>query len=389
MPKPTKTPKKLDIFVEAAPLIEERMSGIGHATLELVRALEKHPGHGKRFQIILLVNADKFDKLERWKFNTVQYKKIPFPLRPFNLLWKYRLLPPIDLFAGRGVYVFPNYKNLWLARSKSITYVHDISFVLYPEFVSPKNQRFLAKNMPRWLRRTTLVAADSQSAKNEIIDYYHISRDKIKTLYHGVDTSIYYPRDKNEIESVKKKYGITKEYIFYLGNIEPRKNIERMIEAYKGLPAMLQDKYALVLVGGGGWLNESIVESIKSAQKAGFNIIKPEEFVIDEDLPALHSGATMLFHPALYEGFGLSIVQAMACGKAVLAGDNSSMPEIVGDAGVLVDAKNVTAIMTALQGLLDNEQERAKLEAKALTQARKFSWITTANQLVEIAQSIS
>lgn len=385
----SKSNKNLKIFIEASPLVEPRMSGIGHITLELVRALDKHPEYGKKFEVILVAPFDKINSLSLWSFKNVKYRRILLPLRPLNLLWKFNLLPPMDLLLGRGVYIFPNYKNWWLIFSKSITYVHDISFVLFPQFVSPKNQRFLKKYMPKWLKRTTLIATDSKSAKNEILDYYDVPNTKVKVLYHGVDTKIFYPRPTQEVDLVKSKYNITGKYIFYLGNIEPRKNIERMTEAYRNLPKKISNEYSLVLVGGSGWLNQSIIESIKNAQQEGFRIIKPEAFVKDEDLPALHSGATMLLHPALYEGFGLSIVQAMACGTPVLAGNNSSMPEVVGSGGLLVDSTSVENISSTMEKILTDQKLHDELATKAIAQAQKFSWDKTTNQLVDLVIGIS
>lgn len=378
--------KRIKFFIEASPIAEERLSGVGHALLELIRALEQHPNCGKTFEIYLTIAFDKRAMLDRWKFQTVKYRCIPFPLRPLNLLWKFDLLPPMDIILGRGVYLFPNYKNWRLLFSKSITYVHDISFVLYPEFVTPKNQSFLARNMPRFLKRTTMIAADSYSAQKEIIQYCKIPEKKVIVLHHGINTAEYYPRSKREVDAVKKKHGITGEYIFYLGNIEPRKNLVRLLAAYRQLSAELRDKYSLVMIGGLGWLNEPILQAINQARQDGLNLIKPEHFVPDEDIPALHSGATLLAHPAIYEGFGFSPLQAMACGTPVMAGNNSSMIEVVGDAGVLVAAEDTGAISDTIERLLSDKKLRGILSEKGLQQARKFNWQTTVGRLVKLVE---
>lgn len=380
--------KKRKIFIEASPLTEERSSGIAHATLEVIRALEKHPSYDEAFEVILVCGFDKIHTFDRWGLKKAKHKSIPLQQRPFNLLWKYKLIPPMDLFLGKGVYIFPNYKNWSLVFSQSITYVHDMGFALYPQFVSPKNQRFLAKNMASWLKRTTIIATDSKSAKRDILSYYHMPKDKVRVLYHGVDTSVYYPRSKSEIDTKKKEYGISGEYILYLGNIEPRKNLIRLIEAYKELPNSLRDNYSLVIIGGSGWLNEDILEAIKAAQHQGLRIIKPDCFVKDEDLPAIHSGATLLAHPALYEGFGLSIVQAMACGIAVIGGNNSSMPEVIGKGGLLVDATSVSDITNAIHKILTDRELRKNLSQNGLEQAKKFSWEVTADKLVQLVNAM-
>lgn len=364
------------------------MHGIGHAVLELIRALEQHPERGHVFDIHLMIAYDKKAMLDRWGFQHVTYKLLTCPLRPLNLLWKFNLLPPMDLFVGRGIYLFPNYKNWRLVYSRSLTYVHDIGFVLYPQFVSPKNQIFLAKNMRRFMNRTTIVVADSYSVRQEIIDQYQLPKEKVVVMHHGVDTTKYYPRSQREIEATKKKYGIHGDYIFYLGNIEPRKNLERLIDAYRQLPKRLRDRYSLVIVGGSGWLNAPILRAIEQAQQAGYQLIKPAQFVPDEELPALHSGATILAHPAIYEGFGLSLVQAMACGTPVLTGNKSSMPEIVGDGGLLVESTDTKQISDTMKRLLMDKDLRARLAEKGLQRARKFSWQTTAKQLVSLIKQM-
>lgn len=381
--------KRLKLVIEASSITEERVSGIGHSLVEIIKSLERHPDNSEKFEVCLAVPFDKVHMLDRWEFYKVKYIRIACPMRPLNLLWQFNILPPMDLFLGRGVYLFPNYKNWWVPFSKSITYIHDISFVLYPHFVVPKNQRFLEKWMPKWIKRSTLIAADSDSAAKEIIEEYNPPKDKVVVLHHGVNTEQFYPRPQREIDALKEKYKISGDYILFLGNIEPRKNIEKLISAYAQLPVELQKRYGLLLVGGLGWLNETIFAAIKRAQKAGLNVRRPEVFFTDEDLPALYSGATILAHPAIYEGFGLSLVQAMACGLPVLAGDNSSMKEVVGNAGLLVDESNVNAISGTMKRLLEDGALRRELSEKGLKQSKKFNWDDTVAKIVKLSQDMS
>ncbi len=377
------------IYIEATSLAENRMSGIGHSILEIIRALEKHPAYLEEFDVTLVTSFDTIHKVARWNFKNVQFKKIILPLRVLNLLWKFDFLPPMDIFMKEGVFVFPNYKNWRLFRSKSITYVHDVSFVLFPEFVVPKNQRFLEVNMPKWLKRTNVVAADSVSAQTEILDVYDVSKEKVRVIHHGVDKEVFYKRTTKEVAEVKDKYNINEKFILYVGNIEPRKNISTMVDAYKQLPAKLSKEYQLLLVGGQGWLNEPINKAIELSQSEGYNVRKLEKYVVDEDLPALYSGAEMLILPSHYEGFGLSLVQAMACGTPVVAGKNSSMIEVVGDGGILVDQKDSNEIAKAMVVLLSDTKLRNELIDKGLKQSSKFSWKQSATRIVEISRELA
>jgi glycosyltransferase involved in cell wall biosynthesis len=377
--------KKIKLFIEASPIAEERVSGIGHMTAEIVRALDNHPLNGKEFEINLVICSDRAHFLEQWGFKNVRIKKIPIPQRLFNIIWKFDLWPPLDILLGKGkgTYIFPNYKNWRLARSRSLTFVCDVSYLVVPEFVSPKNQAFLKKNISKWTRRATRVIAISKNAQSEIIKYLNVPLEKTSLVYCGVDPSVFYPRTAEEIISIKKEYNLPENYILFLSNIEPRKNVINLINAYKQLPPETINKYALLLVGGGGWLDEPIIEAIKQAQNEGYNIVRPVTYIPDIKLPALHSGATVLVHPALYEGFGIAPLQAMACGTPVIVANNSSLPEVVGAAGLLVDANDSTDISVKINELLSNTILQAELSKKGIVQAQKYTWDQSANTLVK------
>lgn len=375
--------KPIKLFIEAYAISEPHISGIGHMTLELIKALEKHPDNQKKFKIVLVINKDREETLIRWGFNTVQVKIIPvLPTRLFNIIWKFDLLPPMDLWIGRGVYIFPNYKNWRLVFSRSLTYICDVSYLLYPQYVSPKNQRFLERNIHKWTKRADKVLAISKNARQEVITNLKLEAKKLLLVPCGVDTTVFYKRPLSEIEHLKTDCGINKEYILYLGNIEPRKNITRLVKAYMQLAIELRTRYSLVLVGGTGWLNEPIMELIAAAQAEGYDIIRPTYYVPDDKLPALHSGATILIHPALYEGFGISVLQAMACETPVVVAHNSSLPEVAGDAALFVDAQSEQDIANKMARLLTDKQLRRRLSASGLRQVKKYSWNETANILV-------
>lgn len=361
---------------------EAQLTGIPHFTAELVRALDNHTENGKTFSLKLVIAYDKKDRLSRWKFKNVNIVSVPIPMRILNLLWKYRLLLPMDIFLGKGTYLFPNYKNWPLLRSKSMTYIHDLGYIRYPEFVQPNNLKFLQKGMNIWIRRSDIVLTGSDHTKHEIIDLLGVPSAKIVRIYHGLDHRVFYRRSPEEIKKAKNKYDISGEYIGAIGSFEPRKNLIKLIDAYKELPQQLRDNYSLCLIGGGGWLNEEIFAKIKTAQTQGCNIIQPNRYVEDQDLPALISGATALVHPALYEGFGLPPLQAMACGTATIVADNSSLPEVVGKAGILINAESVSDISAKIEKTLTDTSYRNSMESAGIAQAQKFTWATTAQEVL-------
>lgn len=375
--------KKIRLVIEASALAESRISGIGHMTLETIKALERHPDNQKTFDIVLAIPFDKKAQLPRWGFTTVTYRSIPLPLRIQNLLWKFDLLPPMDLILGRGTYLFPNYKNWRLAFSKSFTYICDIVYLLHPQYVSPKNQKFMERYMLKWIKRADKVLAISEDARTAIVDNLPVKVSKTLLVPCGVDLDVFRKSSADEIKHMKKKLGLDKDYLLYLGNLEPRKNITGLIDGYKQLPEAIRAKYTLLLVGGGGWLNASILDAISKAQAEGFDIKQADVYIPEDELPALHSGATALVHPAFYEGFGISPLQAMACGTPVIVADNSSLPEVVGKAGLYVNATDSSDIADKLEELLSNKSLREKLSKAGVEQAQKYSWQNSADIIVK------
>ena len=296
------------------------------------------------------------------------------------------ILPPIDIFLGKGLYIFPNYRKWPVVRSKSYLYVHDLTFVRYPEYVQPKNLQYLQKYLIRWARTATRIITISEFSKQEIEDYFKIPEEQITVVPCGVDTSVFYQRSKLEIDNIKKRYGITtQKYIFYIGNLEPRKNLVNLVKAFSGLPQKIKNEYALVIVGGGGWLNEGIYKAIETAKSNGTTIIQPTVYVADADVPALFSGATALVHPAYYEGFGLSILQAMACKTPVLVAKNSSIPELVGNAGLYLNPNSEEDIAKKIMTIISNKDLSDRLVVSGLQRAKIFDWDTSARKLLNLS----
>ncbi len=383
MAKPTR------LYIDASPLAEDKITGIPHFTAELVGALDRHPENGKSFRLILVIAFDKKAKLARWGYKNLAIRSLPLPMRVLNLLWKYRLLPAMDVLLGAGVYMFPNYKNWPLLRSKSLTYIHDLGYIRYPEFVQPKNLTFLQNGMKTWIGRSTRVLTGSDHAKAEITTLLGVPPVQVTRIYHGVEHEQFYPRSGADINQAKAKYGITDDYIIHVGSFEPRKNLSNLLKAYAELPQAVQSHYRLCLVGAGGWLNQQIFAEIESLQAKGVNIVRPNAYVEDDDLPALISGATLLVHPALYEGFGLPPLQAMACGVPVVVANNSSLPEVVGDAGVLCDAENISDISAKMERVLQDKTYREKLVPLGIKQASKFDWSLSADELIKCVKDVT
>lgn len=317
------------ICIEADSIASERMSGIGHATLEMVRQLDSFI-EGTSHQLIIIVPFGRKKFLAGYNLKNASIRQLPPGYRYVNYALTRTSLPfAADLLYGRGVYIFPNYKNWYVPFSTSLTFVHDIAFKLFPETVHPKNLTYLNDNFDRWMARTDKIATISNQSKSEIRQEFPYLKDKVETVHLGVDKSEYMPMSYDDIKPVLDKYGLKDDYFITVGNIEPRKNINTLLGSYKAYSDSVSSPAQLVLVGGDGWKNEDTLRRINTMQEQGYAVFRPDRYVQDDDLPALYSGARANIHVAIHEGFGLPPVQAQACGTPVIASNLPVFREIL------------------------------------------------------------
>lgn len=363
------------LFVDVGSLAEARTSGIGNTTLNIVRYLAKNPDITSRFQMYLLVPFNKTHFLDRYKFDvSIKIKRVFIPGKVMNVLTRLKLFPYADLMFGKGIYVFPNYRNWPLLYSKSITYIHDMAFKRCPDFVEKRNRVYLESNVETWAKRTDKIFAVSQHAKAEFDHFFPAYHKKSAYIYNGYDEHLFFPKDDID-QNVLRKYGVTQnDYFFHLSSIEPRKNVTMLLNAFRRYREVTGDEETkLLLVGGMSWDSGEIPSIISEInQSAGKDVvIKPSSFVSDEEIPELMNGCTALVHVAWYEGFGLSPLQAMACGKQLVVPHNSSIPEIVGDCGIYIDESNVESVAAGLKKAKAKSMER---NVKGIVRARQFTW---------------
>lgn len=381
--------KKIRLIIDGEVLVADHFSGVGNYTLEMMRAIDKELDHDKRFRASIFVYFRQIEKMRSYGFKNIKIIPSPLSLRISNALKHRNAQQPLDLLFGRGVYLFPNFSSWPLLRSKSIPFIYDISFEKYPQYAEPRNQKFLSKQVKLSSQRANHIVTISKSAQHEIAGFYKKSINCIGVYYPAVDLSHYYKRPKEEIADVREKYHIPESYILFVGNIEPRKNLKGLLLAYEKLSPRLQEKYSLVLVGAKGWQDGEIFEIINRLIKKGLSIVFPDRYVESKDLPAVYSGATVFVYPSIYEGFGIPPVEAMACGTAVVCADNSSLPEAVGNAAVMVDASSAQSVANGMSSLLVSDQLRQDMIKKGHKQTEKFSWNSSAKKLLQEIEKIS
>lgn len=380
---------KTRIVFDGEPLVMSHFSGVGHYILELLRAIDRQLSSYPMVKVYIFVHYRQFKKAAQYEFKNIQILKSPYSLRISNGLKRRNKQPPLDLLFGKGVYVFTNFSSWPLVRSKNIPFIYDISFEKYPQFAAPSNQTFLSAEVKKSVKRSSYIATISQNSKEEIAGFYDYPVENIGIFYPAVDTDRWYKRSKTAIELCKKQYDLPKKYILFVGNIEPRKNLIKLLQAYEKLPEILREEYKLLLVGAKGWQDGEIHQTISHINKSGSYVIMPSSYVTDEDLPSVMSGASLFVYPSLYEGFGIPPIEAMSCGVPVVTANNSSLPEAAGDAAMMVEALSTDSIAEAMKKVLESKALQERLVVRGYEQVEKFSWDKTASAFIDTAVAVN
>jgi glycosyltransferase involved in cell wall biosynthesis len=262
--------------------------------------------------------------------------------------------------------------------------IHDLSFEHLPETFKWRSRKQLRITVRRSARQAAQVIALSEYARGDILDSYHVNPEKVSVIPLAAPGHFRPVSDEEELQRVRQTYGIEGDYILSVGAIQPRKNLSRLVAAYSHLRwAKPEGKLPkLVLVGKCAWLYDETLRTIKQLEVS--NSVVLTGYVPQADLPALYSGALCFVYPSYFEGFGLPPLEAMKCGAPVIVGDRTSLPEVVGDAGVLVDPFNVDEIAYAIQRVTADGELRAQLRVKGLERAKLFDWQETARQTLAV-----
>jgi glycosyltransferase involved in cell wall biosynthesis len=260
--------------------------------------------------------------------------------------------------------------------------IHDLSFEHLPETFNRRSRAQLRFTVRRSARSAARVLALSEYARLDIISTYRIAPDLVTAIPIAAPTHFGPVEDEDELQRVRQTYAINGDYILSVGSIQPRKNLARLLSAYERLrqnrpPGSVPQ---LVLVGKRAWLYR---KTLKSIEDLGADVIATG-YVPEADLPALYSGALCFVYPSFFEGFGLPPLEAMKCGAPVITGDRTSLPEVVGDAGLLVNPFDVDAIASAMATMVDDSILRSRLRTKSLNRAGIFDWRETARRTLEV-----
>ncbi len=358
-------------------------AGIGRYTRELVQALAASPA---AFEYRLFVadagavvrpalpgpnfSWQPSQLTERWLARLWYRLRLP--------LWLEYWTGPLDLFHAPDFFLPPVKPG-----TRTLVTVHDLSFIRQPETVMPGMLRHLTTWVPRSVKRADHVIAVSEATRQDLIELYQTPPEKISVLYHGVTPDFRPVTDPDKLATVHQKYGLEQApFVLSVGTLQPRKNYQRLIQAF----AQLDPTLALVIVGSQGWNYADIFNEVASRNLTGR--VHFLGFVADADLPALYSAASLFVYPSLYEGFGLPALEAMACGTPVVASNQSALPEVVGEAGLLVDPQDVVAMAAAMSRLLNEPALHQRLAQAGRVRAASFTWDDMATKLLNLYQQM-
>lgn len=358
-------------------------AGIGRWARCLIQALVRlDPENSYTLFYTRAVSNDLPPTLPEGK--NVTGRRLWFNERVLNMLWYKLGVPmPIDALAGSAdLFHFPDFALPPVRRGATVVTVHDLSFMLVPECADQRLRAHLERVVPLSVREADFVCADSENTRNELTTLLDVAPERTAVVYGGVDQRFHPVTDPAVLEATRQKYGLTFPFIFYMGTIEPRKNLGRLLQAYTRLRQKYRSPHRLVIAGGLGWLYQEVlrdIDQLAAEQKVVFLGRVP-----DDDLPVLYSLCDLFVFPSLYEGFGLPPLEAMACGKPVVCSSSSSLPEVVGDAGVFVSPYDVDGLAEALGQLLEDPDRRKWLGERGIERARRFTWEDAARQTLDI-----
>jgi glycosyltransferase involved in cell wall biosynthesis len=370
--------KEMIIGIDGNEANVENRVGSNTYAYQLLKALHQHESHHK--YIIYLKNPPMDDMPpanDFWEYRVIPMAHFWSQLR---LPWEIKTSQPKPhVFFNPGHYISP------FIPVPVVIAIMDLAYIEYPQMFNGTDAVKLKVWTQQSINKANHIMAISQHTKNEIIKHYSYPKRDITVTHLGIDHQQYqFPQLDNDINRVKETYGITKDYILYVGTLQPRKNLLRLIEAFKNLN---QDNYQLVIAGKKGWLYEEILQKAEELEIKGHVVFT--DFVPEPDLPPLMAGARCLALVSLYEGFGIPVIEAMAVGTPAVVSKTSSLHEIIGHGGFTVDPENVDSIANGLKKIVElSHDDYIKLVDNGLEHAHLFRWEHVAKQTLKVLETV-
>ena len=354
---------RIGIDATALPL---QLVGAGNYIVNLTNALLRVDTANEYILFVKPIHRALFEADER-----VQIVPVALASRIQRIVWEQTALPRLARQCRLNVLHSPHYTMPLTLGCASVVTFHDMTFFLYPAMHKLYKRVFFRAMIHLSARYANAIIADSESTRQDIVRMLRLDAAKVTTVTLGVSASYHPIGDAAALEKIKSKYRLPDKFVLYIGVLEPRKNLPTLVRAFKTLTER-GGAHTLVIVGRKGWMYDELFRTIASlglAERVIFTGYAPEE-----DLPLLYNAADVFVYPSFYEGFGLPVLEAMACGAPVITSNISSMPEIVGNAGILVNPYHADELADAMLRLIQNGDLRKRLARRGIERAKSFSW---------------
>lgn len=376
-------------IILGADSISAPLTGIGRYAFELARGLPQCPevarvryfSLGRWVQLQQLLQADEVTAQK------AQAKTLRSMLAGNRLaVQAFRMVMPqlqrLRLrHTGQAIYHSPNFFLPPFAGPTVVT-VHDLSHHVYPQFHPSARVDYMQRMLPDTLSRASHVITDSQATRQDLITHLGYAPERITSIHLGANPA-FRPYTSAELAPVLASWGLQEQgYSLYVGTIEPRKNLDRLLDAYEALPEALRLRYPLVMAGSAGWRSEHTHARMARAASAGW--LHYLRYVPQVDLPALYAGARLFVYPSLYEGFGLPVLEAMASGVPVVTSNVSSLPEVAGDVALSVHPEDTASLCSCIAQGLQDSSWRARAITAGVERAALFTWQQCIRQTVDV-----
>lgn len=369
-----------------ATALRSTKTGIGQYVYQLAKGLRAHPStdvsyfYGSHWGNEVIENPQGGLAVAK----SLVKKVLPKPYVVVRSLMQYNFNKGVqkrqpDLYHEPSFLAFNTDKPVVLT-------VHDLSWIRFPEFHPLERVRAMNHFFEPSLNRASLILTDSNFVRNEVVDMFGVNPNKILAIPLGVE-SLFRPRMEDETAEVLCKFSLAHgRYLLAVGTLEPRKNLQLVLSAFKKISPVIRKYYPLVIVGARGWHNSKLDKEIESFVKSGE--VRVLGYLSREELAIVLSGSTMLVYPSVYEGFGLPPLEGMASAVPVISSNVSSIPEVVGDAGILIDPANEVELANAIEELIDDQQLRGLYSKKGLQKSRNFTWSNCVEKTVNAYQKV-
>jgi glycosyltransferase involved in cell wall biosynthesis len=310
----------------------------------------------------------------------LHYSRWPTHRPLVRILWE-QLVQPIALHqAGIDLLHAMAFAGPMVTPCPFVVTIYDLSFLRHPEAFRPWNRRYLSTFTALSARRARRVIAISRSTQRDVVKMLGVPADRVDVAYPGVD-DIFHPLPAAEVTRFRQKRALPDRFILFLGTLEPRKNVHKLIRAYGLWRRVEPDIPRLVIAGGKGWYYDQIFAEVESLGLAS-EVVFPG-YVVQEELPLWYNAADLFVYPSRFEGFGLPVLEAMACGTPVVTSNVASLPEVAGDAALLVSPDDETELVEAMRRALNDQALRQEMKIKSQAHAATFTWARTALQTVD------